>query len=161
MAIWAVALAGATAAVFAVMMVLQRSLYVCAICLLVVLFQIAVFFFLAGAPILAFLQIMIYAGAVMVLIVVMIMAAPLAERDVWSKLSVPRPLAAAGILIPLIEIGVLIWRGASPGGALGRAYAVQAQLGTVLFKSYGLATEAVTLLMFLAGLAILDRRPAR
>ena len=158
MATWAVALAGLTAAVFAVAMVLQRSLYVSAICLLVVLFQIAVFFFFAGAPMLAFLQTMIYAGAVMILIVVMIMAAPTAEPKRFSELPLPKPLAAAALLIPLIETGLLIFRSEPASGALGAAWGVQAQLGPVLFKSYGAATEAVTLLMFLAGLAIVNRR---
>ena len=74
-------------------MVAQRSLYTAAICLLVVLFQAAALFFLAGAPLLAFLQIMIYAGGVMVLIVVMVMAAPGREGSFWSRLQVPRPVA--------------------------------------------------------------------
>ena len=38
--------------------------------------------------------------------------------------------------------------------------ALQSQLGAVLFKPYALATEAVTLLMFLAALAIVPEKAA-
>lgn len=152
--------AGGVAALFAVLMILQRSLYVSAICLLVVLFQIAVFFFFAGAPLLAFLQIMIYAGAVMILIVVMIMAAPAAEPNRWSALAVPRPLAFLIVLVPLIETGVIVWRSPGANGFWQAALPIQEKLGPVLFGSYGAATEAATFLMFLAGLAIVNRRAA-
>ena len=44
-------------------------------------------------------------------------------------------------------------RGTAPA-AIAVDPALQIQLGAVLFKPYALATEAVTLLMFLAALAI-------
>ncbi len=150
--------AGVVACVFAVLMFLSRSLYTSAVCLLVVLFQAAVFFFFSGAPMLAFLQIMIYAGAVMVLIVIMIMAAGHETSSGADALPLPKPLAMIAVLIPLIETGVLLWRGDLAAGTTGGAMSAQAQLGTVLFKQYALATEAVTVLMFLAGLAIIERR---
>ena len=158
---FAMIFAGLTACVFAVLMVLSRSLYTSAVCLLVVLFQAAVFFFFAGAPLLAFLQIMVYAGAVMILIVIMIMAAPAAARETGTPLSLPKSVAAAGLLIPLAETGALLLKGGLPAGSIGGALGVQAQLGPVLFGPYAIATEAVTLLMFIAGLAIVDgrRRP--
>jgi NADH-quinone oxidoreductase subunit J len=159
LATWAAALAGTVAAIAAAIMIFHSSLYVCAICLLVILLQIAVFFFLAGAPSLAFLQVMIYAGAVMILVVIVIMASPRPQATVWSEVCLPRPLAVAVLLLPLAELGVLAWRGISPESGLGRAWPVQALLGPVLFKEYAAATEAVTLLMLLAGLAIIERRP--
>jgi NADH-quinone oxidoreductase subunit J len=145
------ALAGLIAAVFAALMVFQRSLYASAICLLVVLTQVSVFFFLAGAALLAFLQLMIYAGAVMVLIVIAISAAPSTPSSPWSALAVPRFAAAAVVILPLAEI-FLATRGL--GGASAAGLSLQPTLASVLFGPYAVATEAVTFLMFLAGLAM-------
>ncbi len=152
------AAAGALAVLFAVLMIAQRSLYTAAICLLVALFQVAALFFLSGAPLLAFLQVMIYAGAVMVLIVVMVMAAPAREGSFWSRLQAPRPLLWAGLLLPFAEVALGLARaGSVPGGA--GALGLQGAVGPFLFGPYAAATEAVTLLMFLAGLALIEERP--
>lgn len=152
------AAAGAVAVLFSVLMVAQRSLYTAAICLLVVLFQAAAMFYLAGAALLAFLQIMIYAGGVMVLIVVMVMAAPGREGSFWSQLQVPRPVAWALLLVPFAEICLALSRGSEVSGGAG-ALALQAAVGPFLFGPYAAATEAVTLLMFLAALALIEERP--
>lgn len=154
----ALVLSGVLAVVFAGLMLLQRSLYSAAICLLGVLLQTAAFFFLAGAPLLAFLQIMIYAGAVMVLIVVTIMAAPAPVEVRFARLSVPLPIAALGLLLPAGEVALAVSRGGLPAGGAGGAAPLQAALGPILFGPYALATEAVTLLMFLSSLALVGRR---
>lgn len=152
--------AGAIAVIFAGLMLFQRSLYACALCLLFVLMQTSLLFLLAGAPLLAFLQIMIYAGAVMVLVVVTIMAAPgPAAGGGWSRLAIPRPLAVAGLLLPIAELAVVSARGGlGQAGALGSAMAAQTRIGPILFGPYAVATEAVGILMLLSGLAVLGRR---
>jgi NADH-quinone oxidoreductase subunit J len=75
MSLWIVLSASALAAFFGIVMLLARSLYVSAVCLLAVLLQTGIIFAACGAPLLGFLQVMIYAGAVMVLVVVTVMAA--------------------------------------------------------------------------------------
>lgn len=153
----AVPIAGAIAVAFAGLMAFQRSLYSAAICLLVVLLQTAAFFFLSGAPLLAFLQIMIYAGAIMVMVIITIMAAPApAERrspSLWAGpvLTGALGLAFAGMVLALVR------RGSLPAGGLGAGLTVQTALGPVLFGPYAPATEAVTLLMLLASLALVSR----
>jgi NADH:ubiquinone oxidoreductase subunit 6 (subunit J) len=143
------------------MMLLQRSLYAAAICLLAVLLQTAAFFFFAGAPLLAFLQIMIYAGAVMVLIVVTIMAAPAPARRRFAELGAPWPIAAAGLLLPVGLVFAFLARSQLAPNGLGAALPVQGAIGPVLFGPYAAATEAVTLLMFLSSLALVGRTPKR
>lgn len=155
---WPMAAVGALAVLFAALMLAQRSLYTSAICLLVVLFQAAALFYLSGAPLLAFLQIMIYAGAVMVLIVVMVMAAPGPEGSFWSRLQLPRWAGWLGLLIPLAEVALALSRGEQAAGAPG-ALALQEAVGPFLFGPYAAATEGVTLLMFLAALALIEERP--
>ena len=158
MALLSFGFCGAVAVAFAVLIILQRSLYLSAICLLGVLLQASALFFLSGAPLLAFLQIMIYAGAVMVLVVVTIMAAPVPVGGRFARLSIPWPVAAAGLLLPAGQIFWALSRGADmtlAGTALPQA---QAAIGPILFGPYAVATEAVTLLMFLSALALVKRR---
>ena len=150
--VWAALVAGIVAAFFAGVMLLHRSLYVSAVSLLVVLLQTAVLFLLCGSPLLGLLQVMIYAGAVMVLVVVTIMAAG-AEGDRFADFSFPKPLAWLGLIAAVAEIALILSSGSAPA-AVAVDPALQVQLGAVLFKPYALATEAVTLLMFLAALAI-------
>lgn len=164
MTLWAVILAASVAVFFAGTMVFSRSLYVSAVCLLVVLLQTGVIFLLRGAPLLGFLQVMVYAGAVMVLVVITIMATggePEAGFKRFADFSFPRWLAYLGLAAAALEIGATLVAAGRPGlpavpadPALGPAF------GVALFHSYALATEAVTLLMFLAALAVLPEKEA-
>jgi len=158
MMVWAALVAGVVAAFFAGVMLLHRSLYVSAVSLLVVLLQTAVLFLLCGSPLLGLLQVMIYAGAVMVLVVVTIMAAG-AEGDRFADFSFPKPLAWLGLIAAVAETALILSSGLAPA-AVAVDPALQAQLGAVLFKPYALATEAVTLLLFLAALAIVPEKAA-
>lgn len=152
MTVLAALTAAAVAVFFAALMVLHRSLYVSAVSLLVVLLQTAVLFTLCGSPLLGLLQVMIYAGAVMVLVVVTIMASG-DEGERFADLSIPRPLAWLGVLGAAVETAYLLSHAAAPA-AVAVDPGLQARFGAALFKPYALATEAVTLLMFLAALAI-------
>jgi len=158
MIVLAALVAGAVAVFFAGVMLLHRSLYVSAVSLLVVLLQTAVLFVLCGSPLVGLLQVMIYAGAVMVLVVVTIMAAG-AEGGRFADFSFPKPLAWAGLLAAVAETALVLAHGTAPAAAVVDP-ALQARLGAVLFKPYALATEAVTLLMFLAALAIAPEKEA-
>lgn len=157
---WPMAAAGAAAVLFALLMLTRRSLYSAALCLLAAAFQLAAMFFLSGAPLLGFLQIVIYAGAVMVLVVVTIMAAPRPHAERFERLSLPRPLAWAAVLALAAEVAVVVSRAAAGGPAVAGALAAQERVGPFLFGPYALATEAVTLLMLVAGLALIEEPAA-
>lgn len=155
MTLWAVILAGAVAAAFAVAMLRSRSLYVSAVCLLVVLLQTALIFLLRGVPLLGFLQVMVYAGAVMVLVVITIMATgggP--SRALLADFSFPRWLASLGLAAGAAELALVLISGPQAPSAEGSA-ALAGAFSALLFGAYAPATEAVTLLMFLAALAVL------
>jgi NADH-quinone oxidoreductase subunit J len=147
--------AGVCAVALTGLILFSRNLYVCALALLGVLLQASVLFYFSGAPLLAFLQIMIYAGAVLVLVVVAIMAAPLKAGKLWSDFSLPRPLTLLGVLFPAVVLAILLC-GAPAAPAAGASG--EAALGAVLFGPYALATEAVTILMLLASLAVVGER---
>ncbi len=156
MTAWAALVAGAVAVLFSGVMLFGRSLYVSAISLLVVLLQTAVLFFLCGSPLLGLLQVMIYAGAVMVLVVVTIMASG-HEGPRFAELSFPRPLAWLGLASAVLETAFLLSKVSVPA-AVAVDPGLQARFGAVLYQPYAVATEAVTLLMFLAALAIIPDR---
>ncbi|MGH9335976.1 MAG: NADH-quinone oxidoreductase subunit J family protein, partial [Vicinamibacteria bacterium] len=140
-----------------------RSLYSAAICFLGVVCSSAAFLFLSGAELLALLQVLIYAGAVMVLIVITIMASNREPPERWSRLLVPRPLALLVLIAPAAVVVVLAFSSlaSTPGaGAAPELVAARARVGSVLFGTHAVATEAVTLLMFFAALA-LDRGSGR
>ena len=158
MTTWAAIFAGTVAVLFAGVMLLHRSLYVSAVSLLIVLLQIGILFSLCGSPLLGFLQVMISAGAVMVLVVVTIMAAG-AGGERFADFSFPRPLAWVGLIAAVAETAVLLSRASAPA-AMAVDPALQARFAAALFKPYALATEAVTLLMFLAALAIIPEKEA-
>lgn len=164
MTLWAAILSGAVAVAFAGVMLLSRSLYVSAVCLLVVLLQTGLIFLLRGAALLGFLQVMVYAGAVMVLVVVTIMATggePGAGFARFADFSFPRWLAFLGLAAGAGEIALTAWAGgASSAPVAPAAPALAGAFAAALFHSYALATEAVTLLMFLAALAVLPDKEA-
>lgn len=164
MTLWAVMLAGAVAVVFAGVMLLNRSLYVSAVCLLVVLLQTGLIFLLRGAALLGFLQVMVYAGAVMVLVVITIMATggePGAGFARFADFSFPRWMAVPILAAAAVEIGAVLYLGGRSSAAVAPAAPELAgAFASALFNSYAPATEAATLLMFLAALAVLPGQEA-
>ena len=149
--------AGGLAVFFSVLMLFQKSLYSAAMCLLCVMLQVALLFSLSGSPLLGLMQMVIYAGAVMVLVVVVIMAFPKPTSSRWGDFLLPRPIAALLLVGFLAELFLIFH-----GGALSPSTTAVAPnnlaVGSVLFGAYSPATEAATLLMFLAGLALVGKR---
>lgn len=163
MTLWAVALAGAVAVVFAGVMLCHRSLYVSAVCLFVVFLQTGVIFLLRGAPLLGLIQVMVYAGAVMVLVVVSIMASGGAggPGPLLAEFSFPRWLAALGLAAVLLDAFLTLGALTPSSAGFPVEAGLDASFARELFASYALATEAVALLMFLAALALVpDERGA-
>lgn len=118
--------------------------------LVVSFFATAVLFALLGAPLVAVLQIMIPAGAVMVLFLFVIML-------LGSELSKPRPASPFRWGVPAIlalavaVCGLLLALDAPQGAAsLAMAKASARQLGTFLYERYWPAVEGVSVLFFVA-----------
>ena len=153
---WLVPLAGATAIVFAALMLLQNSLYAAAVCFLTVILQVALLLYASGARLLASLLVLVYAGAVAVLIVVSIQAAASSRRPGanWSRLSAPRPLLLASFLLVCGEAALLLLHGQAQAPSVVSS-AVDFAVGQSLFGPYAAVTEGAALLMFLAALAVI------
>jgi NADH-quinone oxidoreductase subunit J len=144
----------AAVAVLSTALAITRTNAVHALLYLVVsLLAVAVVFYVVGAPFAAALEVIVYAGAIMVLFVFVVMmlnigeAAAVQERR-WMNPGVwigPAVLA----LVLVLELGYVLAKGdrtAIPGQAVGPE-----QVGIVLFGPYLLAVEMASMLL-LAGL---------
>lgn len=138
-------------ALFATTMVITNTNPVHALLYLVVsLLAIAVVFFTLGAPFAGVLEVIIYAGAIMVLFVFVVMMLNLGQRTVEQERTWLRggawlgPLALAAIL--LVELVVMLW----PRGALtaaGLTVVGPKEVGIALFGPYLLAVELASMLL--------------
>jgi len=138
----------------AALMIFGRTLYASAVCLLAVFAQVALLFYLMGAPLVAFMLVMIYAGAVMVLVVISIMATPPRLRQIWSSSAMPKALAVLLILLLGVQ---LLPAFQNPGvSALPEVPwpSLATDVAAVLYGPYALLTETVAVLVFLACLAV-------
>ena len=143
-------------AVLATLMVVSRSRAVHALLYLIVsLLAAAVVFYCLGAPLVAALEVIIYAGAIMVLFVFVIMMLNLGrdsarqEREWLSPRTWIGPSALAAVL--LAEV---IWAAAAggPGGGMAAGPPIDpADVGKGLFGPYLIAVELASMLL-LAGL---------
>jgi NADH-quinone oxidoreductase subunit J len=144
----------ALVAVLATMRVVTHTHAVHALLYLIVsLLAVALVFYTLGAPFAAALEVIIYAGAIMVLFVFVMMMLNLGETDPRRA----RPwLAARAWLGPsvlaatlLAELVYLLMRGA--GAAAGQQVVSPEAVGALLFGPYMLGVEIASLLL-LAGL---------
>jgi NADH-quinone oxidoreductase subunit J len=108
-------LVAAVAVAAAIMMILQRNAMYSAIFLVLNFFCLAVLYVLLGAFFVAVVQVAVYAGAIMVLMLFVIMLLNVAQpepRD--NRLGFLRPFGVLAAVVLAIELAVVIARGAVP-----------------------------------------------
>lgn len=137
-------------------MLLSRNAIYSALFLVLNFVTVAIFYLLLGAPFIAMAQVTVYAGAIMVLFLFVIMllgAEKLAKSDVlpWQK-----PLAGILAFILVAEASYILLTRARPGGSvLPPDASVNAmenirQLGMSLFSQYLLPFEVTSILLLVA-----------
>jgi len=144
----------AAVAVISTAMVITRLNAIHALLYLIVsLLAVAVIFFTLGAPFAAALEVIIYAGAIMVLFIFAIMLLNLGPRTVAQESQWLNPRTWIGpSILALILIGELAFIIARGGGQTRVAGVVAPQqVGVALFGPYMLGVEMASLLL-LAGL---------
>ena len=146
-------------------MLLSRNAVYSALFLVLNFVTVAVFYLLLGAPFIAMAQVTVYAGAIMVLFLFVIMllgAESLANEFNWRKVILPASLA----LILVVEASYLLVTRARPvGNVLAPEASVNAmenirQMGTELFSQYLLPFEVTSVLLLVAmvGAIILTKK---
>jgi len=162
-------IAAAAVLIGAVGVVLSRHPVHAALMLVMTLFGIAVLFLLQRADFLAAIQVIVYAGAIVVLFlfVIMFLGVDREENIRFEPLRGQRPLAV--ILIVLGAAGVLVlglvshWATGAPevAGAANGPGSNVAKLGKAVFTTYLFPFEVTSALLVIAVVAavVLARRP--
>ena len=151
----------------AISMVAQRNPLYSAISLIGVFIALACLYVTLAAPFIAAIQIIVYAGAIMVLVVFVIMLLNVEEevrRPIRLRFLIPIAIMLAAILIAEAAF-ILYFVGASrfePQDATASGVGLTTSIGTGLFTEYLLPFEITTLLILMAivGAMTLARRVA-
>ena len=137
-------------------MVLARRAVHCAVLLAVVMLSLAVLYAMLGAPFLAFVQVIVYTGAVLMLFLFVMMIVGISSADSIIETIRGQRLAAAlagiGLLVLLTFIvgHAAIGPGAKPGAADG-SFNING-LATLIFTRYVFPFEVTSALLITAAL---------
>jgi NADH-quinone oxidoreductase subunit J len=150
--------------------IVQRNPIYSVLALVAAFFGLSGLYVLLDAPFVAIVQIIIYAGAIMVLFlfVVMLLNVPREDAAEWDRTHPlyrpwPRRIGTLLALMLIAQLGWALWR--TPG--IGEAVGAQstgitdvAELGRVLFTDYVFAFEVTSILILasMVGAVILARK---
>ena len=148
----------------AVAVVSQRNPLYCAISLIGVFISLACLYVMLAAPFIAAVQVIVYAGAIMVLVVFVIMLLNIEQEEKRkARLSflVPAAIALAALLIA--EVAFILWsvhQNQPPATANISDVGLTHSIGGALFTKYLLPFEitSILLLMAIVGAMTLARR---
>jgi NADH-quinone oxidoreductase subunit J len=146
------------AVVAALGMLLSRNAVYSALFLILNFATVAVFFLLLGAPFIAMAQVTVYAGAIMVLFLFVIMLLGAEQIESRHRSGWQRPVAVLLTLILLVESGYLIFaRGGMTGGVspVNPDYASPQAIGELLFNEYLLPFEITSVLLLVAMIGVI------
>ena len=128
----------------------SRNLVHAVVYLVISLLGTAMLFYLLGAPMLAALEVIIYAGAIMVLFLIVIMLVQVDEQGGASTLLRQAffAIGAGGASLGLVAL----WLYRNPGSLfpLQAAMVSPKEFGAFIFENYWLAVEVVSFLLFVA-----------
>ena len=135
-------------------MLLSKNAVYSALFLVLNFFTVAVFYLLMSAPFLAMAQISVYAGAIMVLFLFVIMLLGAERLDIGeTPLRWQRPLAVVLALMLIAETAYLIFgRGAAAQMLPGAdpSFGSPQAIGALLFSQYLLPFEVMSIVLLVA-----------
>jgi NADH-quinone oxidoreductase subunit J len=138
------------AAASALMVIVGKNSVYSTLFLVTTFFCLAVLYVMLGAPFIAALQVIVYAGAIMVLFLFVVMLLNLREAQSWDVTSLMRRgmgfLIAAGLLL----IAIATFRGMSGSAAPSNDIGSVDSIGSALFSAYLLPFEIVSVLLLIA-----------
>jgi NADH-quinone oxidoreductase subunit J len=146
-------ISGAVALLATLMVVTRRNAVHAVLYLILSLLAVALVFFALGAPFIAALEVIVYAGAIMVLFVFVVMMLNLGRASEAQETTWLSPGTWAGpAVLALILAAELIYVLASGGGTAAMGKTVEAkEVSLALFGRYALAVEIASFLL-LAGI---------
>jgi NADH-quinone oxidoreductase subunit J len=152
----------AAAAILATLLSITRRNPVHAVVFLVnALFALALLFYLLGAPLVAAWEVIIYAGAIMVLFLFVIMVLDLAPGQAMAAAGLGQKALAALLFLVLVgAAGLIIVQDPAGSAEVALFRLSPREFGQALFSRFGLGVEIVSfqLLFSAAGALYLGRR---
>ncbi len=142
----------------AVAMLLSRNAVYAALFLILNFATVAIFFLLLGAPFIAMAQVTVYAGAIMVLFLFVIMLLGAEQIQNRHRGGWQRPLAILLALVLLIETSYLIFGRGELSGLIQPAasnYASPQAIGESLFTDFLLPFEVTSVLLLVAMVGVI------
>jgi NADH-quinone oxidoreductase subunit J len=137
-------------------MVLARRAVHCAVLLAAVMLSLAVLYLLQGAPFLAFVQVIVYTGAVLMLFLFVVMIVGVSSRDSLVETIRGQRLAAAVVGIGLLVLLALVIGHAAigPAASSGTAFSTGNLQGIarLIFTTYVFPFEVTSALLITAAL---------
>jgi len=137
----------------AIGMLLSRNAVYSVLFLVLNFATVAVFYLLLGAPFIAMAQVTVYAGAIMVLFLFVIMLLGAGRLPPAKTLPWQRPLAVILALVLAAETGYLLLVRGAAAGAIGHpteAFGSPKAIGAALFNQYLLPFEVTSVLLLIA-----------
>lgn len=144
--------AAAIAVIATALAITQKNVVHGLLYLIVSLLAVALIFFVLGAPFVAALEVIIYAGAIMVLFVFVMMLLNLGPQTVEQERRWLTPRTWIGpLVLTIVLLAELLYALASRGTATTGLVVDPLQIGIELFGRYAIAVELASMLL-LAGL---------
>jgi NADH-quinone oxidoreductase subunit J len=162
---------GTIAVVTSLLVIAQRNPIYSVLLLIASFGALSSLYILLDAPFVAVIQIIVYAGAIMVLFlfVVMLLNAPREDTEFDERsrpLLRPGPMKFGALLAVMLTVE-LVWAltryGGESGEFAGGAVSSVAEIGRILFSRYAFAFEVTSVLILVAmvGAVLLARREER
>jgi NADH-quinone oxidoreductase subunit J len=156
-----------------IFVITRRNLIAAVMGMVGTFFAVAALYMMLYAGFMAVIQVLVYAGAIMVLFVFVVMILNKPEDEPWGLVGIPgKILAGLAMAYLLFRVGGVLWSAtpANPVAAAaappalpdGSAWGSVKSVGTVLFTDYLFPFEAVSILLLIAVVgAIAVARPLK
>lgn len=145
-------IAAAVAVISTLMVIIEFNPVHALLYLIVALLSVALIFFLLGAPFAAALEVIIYAGAIMVLFIFVVMMLNLGPRTTEEERRRPRARMWLGaFLLSAVLLAELVYVLAGGGPPVGMREVGPKEVGLALFGRYLFGAELASMLL-LSGL---------
>jgi NADH-quinone oxidoreductase subunit J len=146
----------AIAVIGSILTITRRNMVTAVMCLVATFLALAALYAMLYAHFLAIIQVLVYAGAIMVLFVFVVMILNKEEEEPWALRGIlGKGLAGAALVYLLIRLGGVLWevpKRLPEGGLVAPPadFGTTKEIGSVLFSSYLFPFEAISLVLLIA-----------
>jgi NADH-quinone oxidoreductase subunit J len=145
-------IAAAVALISSVLAISNRNAIHALLCLILSLLAISVIFYISGAPFIAALEVIVYAGAIMVLFIFVVMMLNIGLGEEIEKKWLRRSMWIIPVLLAAVLLVIFIYALAGmPGGTSAAEVIGPKEVGVSLFTTYLIGVEIAAILL-LAGI---------